>query len=67
MRFSFYVGSEANGGTALSRLVIPRATKSDGGTYSCSLSKHSTVQVRVQILNGKLLAMQDNIACSESR
>jgi hypothetical protein len=37
----------------VSRLVIPRAAKSDSGMYSCSLSKHSSVLVHVHILNGK--------------
>lgn len=45
--------SEANEGTTVSRLVIPRAAKSDSGMYSCSLSKHSSVLVHVHILNGE--------------
>ncbi|XP_021928638.1 zwei Ig domain protein zig-8-like isoform X2 [Zootermopsis nevadensis] len=45
--------SETKGGTTVSRLVIPRAAKSDSGTYSCSLSKHSSVRAHVHVLNGE--------------
>ncbi|XP_069673234.1 zwei Ig domain protein zig-8-like isoform X2 [Periplaneta americana] len=45
--------SETVGGATVSRLVIPRATKSDSGMYTCSLSKYSSVLVHVHVLNGE--------------
>ncbi|KAJ9585645.1 hypothetical protein L9F63_002565, partial [Diploptera punctata] len=44
---------EPVGGATVSRVVIPRAAKSDSGMYTCSISKYSSVVVHVHVLNGE--------------
>ena len=54
-----FFSNDPVGGAAVSRLVIPRADKSDSGVYTCSLSKFSSVLVHVHILNGKVYSVSN--------
>ncbi|KAG8231318.1 hypothetical protein J437_LFUL011142 [Ladona fulva] len=45
--------SDVTAGESQSRLVVPRATTEDSGTYMCTISEFSFVEVHVHVLNGE--------------